>query len=289
MTILVYGATGTQGGPVARRLLSRGTPVRVAVRSRERGAALAALGAEVVEAELGDPAALIAATKGVDAVFVQLPSTVPAAELVRYARHALAAVAEAGAPHTVLTTSSIVPTAPTGVTYADAKRRIVELAGQLVPGAVLLHPGVYLDNLVGPLRPAVEQGLIPYPIPADVPVAWLSADDAAAYAVAALDRPELAGRRLPIGGVEAFTGPQLADRLGTALGRPVRYEAIPPAAFGAQLAPFLGAAVAAEIAELYAWTGGPGGALLAPDLAATRAALPITPTAVDAWARAAFA
>jgi NAD(P)H dehydrogenase (quinone) len=283
MTVLVYGATGTQGGPVARRLLERGTPVRAVARSESAAATLAAMGAEVVDADLRDPASLAAATKGVDAVFVQLPASVSADLLTGYTRAALTAVATAGAPHTVITTSSVAPAAPTGVAYADAKLRIVELAGELTPHAVLLHPGIYLDNLAGPLRPAIDEGVLPYPIPAEVPVSWLSADDAAAFAVAALDRPDLAGRRFPLGGGEALTGPALAALLTATLDRPVRYQEITPDEFGAQLAPFLGEPVAQQIAAFYAWKGTAGSALLNPELAATTAALGTSPTAVRDW------
>jgi NAD(P)H dehydrogenase (quinone) len=288
MTVLVYGATGTQGGPVARQLLDRGVAVRAVTRSADRAARLAAAGAEVVEADLTDPESLLPATKGVDAVFLQVPAGVTSAALVELTRAALLAVRDAGAPHLVLTTSSVVPAAPTGVPYADAKLSMVELVKELVPHAVLLHPGIYLDNLSGPLRPAIEQGVIPYPIPADVPVAWLPADDAAAFAVAALERPQLAGQRFELGGAEALTGPELAALVSTAAGRPVHYQPIPPAVFGEQLAPFMGEQAAREIAAMYEWEGGHGTALLRPVSAETRAALPVTLTPLADWLRHAF-
>lgn len=52
--ILVTGATGFIGGAVARRLLSEGHTVRAMARRPEKAADLAALGAEVVMADLGD-------------------------------------------------------------------------------------------------------------------------------------------------------------------------------------------------------------------------------------------
>jgi NAD(P)H dehydrogenase (quinone) len=283
MTILVYGATGTQGGPVARRLLDRGTPVRVVTRDPERAAALARAGAELGDADLADPASLTAVTKDVRAVFLQLPAGVAAGPLVEYARNALAAVREAGSPHLVLTTSSTVPDGPTGVAYADAKLQVAALAAELAPHAVVLRPRVYLDNLLGPLRAAIGQGVLPYPIPADVPVAWLTADDAAAFAVAALDRPELAGRRFDLATAPAMTGPQLAEQITAALGRPVRYQAITAEEFAAALAPALGAVPAAQIAEFYRWQGSAGFAQLAPDPGPALAALPITPTPTYDW------
>ena len=71
-TILVIGATGAQGGSVARHLLARG---EFAVRALTRNLAsegaqeLRALGAEVVEGSLDDRASLRAALKGVYGCF----------------------------------------------------------------------------------------------------------------------------------------------------------------------------------------------------------------------------
>jgi uncharacterized protein YbjT (DUF2867 family) len=70
-TTLVVGATGMLGGLICRRLADRGVPVRAAVRSvsdPERVAALRALGAELVEADLKDPATLPPLCVGASAI-----------------------------------------------------------------------------------------------------------------------------------------------------------------------------------------------------------------------------
>ena len=286
--VLVYGATGTQGGPVAKRLLERGTPIRALARTVARATDLAAAGAEVVQADLGDQEAVIAATSGVDSVFVQLSASIPPAEMLQHARHALTAVREAGAPHLVITTGSIIPTSRTGVASPDAKYALLELINELTPHAVVLCPTLYLENFSVALRPVIEQGIIPFPIPVDVPVAYLSLDDHAAFAVAALDRPALAGQRFNLGGAEALTGTQLAERFSRVLGASITYQAISSTSFGQQLIPFLGEEVAQAIADMYAYEGGPGAAQLAPDLDATLAALPIQQTPIDRWIAQAF-
>ena len=51
-TILVYGATGTQGTPVADQLLKQGKDTRVVTRDAGRAAHWAARGAEVAVADL---------------------------------------------------------------------------------------------------------------------------------------------------------------------------------------------------------------------------------------------
>jgi uncharacterized protein YbjT (DUF2867 family) len=75
--VLVTGATGKQGGATARALLAAGVPVRALVRdpSTERAKAVEALGAELVSGDLHDRDSVIAAAKGVRAVFsVQMPA-----------------------------------------------------------------------------------------------------------------------------------------------------------------------------------------------------------------------
>jgi uncharacterized protein YbjT (DUF2867 family) len=74
--VLVTGATGQQGGAVARALLAMGIPVRALVRNQhsEKARSIEALGASLVLGDLNDSASLLAAATGVRAVFsVQTP------------------------------------------------------------------------------------------------------------------------------------------------------------------------------------------------------------------------
>ena len=69
--ILVTGATGKQGGAVARELLAKGYPIRAMTRNpdAENARALAKLGAEIVRGDFDDAASLTQAVKGVWGVF----------------------------------------------------------------------------------------------------------------------------------------------------------------------------------------------------------------------------
>lgn len=72
--VVVVGATGNQGGSVARRFLREGTDrFRVRALTRDPGSGpakeLAALGAEVVRADLNDVGSLEAAFKGANIIF----------------------------------------------------------------------------------------------------------------------------------------------------------------------------------------------------------------------------
>ncbi len=67
--VLITGATGFLGGALARRLLHDGVKVRVIARTPEKATALRDLGAQVVQADLTDPASLRAAVQGCGVVF----------------------------------------------------------------------------------------------------------------------------------------------------------------------------------------------------------------------------
>ena len=93
--VLVYGATGTQGGPVVDQLLTAGWPVRVVTRDAERARAFAVRGAEVAVADLGDRETLRAAHVGVDRVVLHLPLQYDFALHERYGRNAIDAARDA--------------------------------------------------------------------------------------------------------------------------------------------------------------------------------------------------
>src|SRR5580765_7815472 len=71
-SILVFGATGTHGGAVARALLETHLPVRALVRdaASSRARTLAAAGATLVVGDMLDPESLIEPLAQVDAAYV---------------------------------------------------------------------------------------------------------------------------------------------------------------------------------------------------------------------------
>ena len=68
--ILVIGASGPQGRPVAEQLTAAGFKVRAMVRDPAKVEDLTAKGVEVVKGDLGDPASMSAAMRGQDGVFM---------------------------------------------------------------------------------------------------------------------------------------------------------------------------------------------------------------------------
>src|ERR1700724_2046688 len=71
-SVLVTGATGQQGGAVARALMSRGHRVRALTRKPDSDAArqLMSAGADLVTGDLGDAGEVLKAASGVSTMFV---------------------------------------------------------------------------------------------------------------------------------------------------------------------------------------------------------------------------
>ncbi|PSK98999.1 uncharacterized protein YbjT (DUF2867 family) [Murinocardiopsis flavida] len=279
---LVTGAGGAQGGAVARRLLAAGHQVRGLVRTAA-GRQRVPVGARPHTADLGDSAAVEAAFDTVTHAALHLPLVHDPAAAAHHVANMAAAARAAGLEQIVYSTGNRIPAAPTGIAAFETLRAAA--ATLLAPDlpTVVLRPPVFLDNLRAPwvTGPLLHEGVLRYPLPAAAPVAWLSHDDLAAATAAALDRPDLAGCSLDLGGPEALTGPQLARAFSDVLDRPVRYEEQDPDAFEAGLSAVLGPA-ATGIADTYRHAAADP-ALYAADPAPAHQALGIEPTPLRTW------
>ncbi len=282
--VLVYGATGTQGSPVAEQLLDAGRPVRVLTRDPDRARALADRGAEVAVGNLDDPASLEAAHWGVDRVVLHLPLQYDFALHETYGRNAIAAARAAGVPMLVFNTTAHVLDGTDVTVYRVRQEMVDHLRASGVP-SVVLRPTFYMDNLLGPwIKPGiVDSGVLAFPLPADFPMSWVSSQEVGAYATAALDRPELVGSTFDIGGPEGLTGEAMAACLSTVLGRPVSYVEIAPDAYEQALVPLFGPAVAYEVAEQVRCIIGRGDGRV--DMSQPRDQLGVEPVPLAEWAQ----
>lgn len=285
--VAVFGATGVQGGAVARFLIDAGQPVRAIGRSAEKLRDLAARGAELFAADLADAAALQRALEGVGGVFVYLPF-VPVMELMQaWARAVSDALVAAAVPLTVFTSSGPVPAEPVGVASFDTRAAAVAILRASGAPIVFFEPTLYLGNLSAPFSApsVVRDSELRYPpVPSDLRLAWVSVEDQAALAAAALRRPDLAGRTFRLGA--RLTGHDIAAAVGDGLGRPVRHAPMSLAAFVDSLVPFLGPQAAQALADDYAAIADQPAALrLDTDSGAINAELGVPLTPVADWVR----
>jgi uncharacterized protein YbjT (DUF2867 family) len=256
-TIAVHGATGSQGAPVAAALAAAGHVVRPVCRA--------------AGADLLDRRSLEAAYARADAVVLQLPLVYDARAL-EMAENAARAAETAGVAHLVINTGCTLPPEPIGVPFLDARHRAAAAAVERV---TLLEPTrLYLENLRAMW--SIGGGVIVYPLPGDVPMAWVATDDVA-RAVERAIAAEVAGR-FALPGVTA-TGDELAHMLGA------RWQPITPDEFAERLRPHLGDHAADGTAAVYRMAA----PALPPDGEPARAALGWSPRSIEEWAGGALA
>jgi uncharacterized protein YbjT (DUF2867 family) len=160
------------------------------------------------------------------------------------AENAARAAEAAGVRHFVLNSSGPMAPARTGVPFLDAR---VIAAEADVPVVTVLAPTTYLENLSAPWS-TLGEGVVAYPVPAVVPMAWVATADVGLAAVRAVDG-EVAGVFALPG--NPYTGDALAAELGEALGLTLRWEQITPGEFGERLRPYLGDHAAEGTAAVY--------------------------------------
>ncbi|WP_346353147.1 SDR family oxidoreductase [Azotosporobacter soli] len=275
--ILVYGASGVQGGAVARKLLKEGYTVHTVVRNPDKAAQLQKEGFTAFVGDLSDAGSLTLAHEGVDKVFLLLPVDYNLDRNRQFIRNTIAAAKHANIKLIVFNTSGFIPDDATGVTAFDIKRESVAYVKESGIASIILQPIFYMENFLIP--GVVGNQTLAYPVPSDGAIPWISMDDAAAFGVYALKHPELAGQTLPILGPETLTGNQLAEQFSAALGREIQFYSLPAEAFEEALSAVMDKATAKDLADSYRWTGTNTHLLPNPEqvIAEMRAAVPSTP------------
>jgi uncharacterized protein YbjT (DUF2867 family) len=230
--ILVTGATGNQGGAVARHLLQRGKfKVRAMVRDEHKPAAqaLQQAGAELVQADFNDRASLDLAVKGVYGVFSMQDFREGAEVEIRHGRALADAANAAGIQHFVY---SSVGSAErnTGIPHFDSKFQVEEYIRSIGLPHTILRPVFFFYNYNG-MRSMVEAGTLFQPLSPDTKLQQLSEEDYGAMVAEVFERPaDFMKREIEVASVE-MTMPEIAAAFSRVLGNPINYQQISFEAF----------------------------------------------------------
>lgn len=250
-TIAIAGATGAQGGGLARAILADpdgGFAVRALTRNpdSEAARALADAGAEVVAADLGDADSVRRAFDGAHGAFCvtfywehMSPETEQA-----HAKTLAQAAADAGVRHAIWSTlddtRDWMPAEDERmpmlmgdyrVPHFDAKGESNHWFSDLGVPTTFLNTSFYWDNLIhfglGPQRGDDGRLAITLPL-GTAKMPGIAVDDIgrAAYAIFRAG-PGMAGETIGIAG-EHVSGAEMAEKLGRFLGEPVGYNDVPP-------------------------------------------------------------
>jgi uncharacterized protein YbjT (DUF2867 family) len=228
--VLITGATGRQGGSVARHMLAQGWKLRALSRNPSGSAAnaLRALGVEVVRGDLEDPTSLEAAVRGVGGVYsVQDFWAVGAKREVQQGKNLADAAKKAGVAHFVYSSVGGAER-NSGIDHWESKWEIEKHIRKLGLPATLLRPAAFMENYyIDQVEVGILKGKLMDPIRGDKPYQTIATDDIGAYAALAFARPkEFIGMELEIAGSE-LTNPQAAEVFSRVLGKRVKFQKLP--------------------------------------------------------------
>lgn len=226
--ILVFGATGRQGGSVAKALLKAGWPVRAIVpdSSKVTSLQLRNAGVELVQGSFEETDAIRSAMKGAYGVFSVLPANLAAEDEVRYGISVADIAAEIGVNHFVYSSGASVGNELTGVPRFDAKPRIEAHIRQLDMTTTIIRPMIFMEMLVRPGF-GLDEGRLVSLIQLDHSIQLTAVEDIGKFVAAVFaDKPSFGGRILKIAS-DRLTGRELEVALSEAAGRPITYERFP--------------------------------------------------------------
>lgn len=179
--VLIFGATGRVGGAAARELLRRGWHVRAVSRNpdSEKARALAALGAEVKQADMEDRVSLEAVFEGQRRVLsVQNWTTSGVDGEIRQGKLVAHAAREAGVEHLVYLSAGIGERG-TGVAHFESKIEVEDTMRELGVPFTILRPGPFMELMTARefFPPLATWGVMPKVTGWDLPIPWAAVRD----------------------------------------------------------------------------------------------------------------
>jgi uncharacterized protein YbjT (DUF2867 family) len=223
--LFVTGATGTIGRPLIDLLTNESAEVRAVTRNPLTAGLPADV--EVVEGDPSRPDTIAPFLEGVTALFLHPRAVgIPAVDLLGLAR-------ERGVKRVVTLSAMNVdddldeqPSRYRG----DRNKEVEDAAVGSGLEWVSLRAGSFADNTLRAWGAQIRAGDVvrgPYATFAEAPI---HERDLAGVGVRALLTDELVGRRLELTGPQSLTHEEMVAIIGEVIGRPLRYQEIPPEA-----------------------------------------------------------
>jgi len=236
--ILVSGATGTQGGAVARALIQRGFAVRGLTRNpdSERARALSAIGVEMVRGDFDDTASLAAALAGAYGAYsVQQYRGIGVEAEIRQSKAFADAARRAGVRHLVYS-SVLFARLGSGVPQFESKREIEDYIRSSELPYSFIRPASFMSNFRG-VRESASSGIYRTPFPAEMARLHIAPRDIGRAVANAFENPDRwIGRELNLAG-QRIAYADIAATMSRVMGYEVRYEQIPWDEYAASATP----------------------------------------------------
>lgn len=228
INVLVTGATGKQGGHVARLLLTRGHNVHAFTRVADSPAArkLAKLGAKIVTGDLSDRASVGRAVEGADAIFAM--STPFEAGIEAETKQGLTVADAAKAKGKYLVYTSVgSANKNTDIPHFDSKWRVEQHIVKIGAEATIIAPVYFMENVIAFGKQQLQEGFYATPLRSARKLAQVALDDIATFAVLTLEnKGRFIGKRIDLAS-DDLTGGQVAEILSRIIGKPIKYFQVP--------------------------------------------------------------
>ena len=225
--ITVFGATGGQGGPVARALLQNGFKVRAVTRNTdsEKAKALRDAGAEVVAGSIDNRDSVKAAVTGAYGAFVV---TLPASNEEEVGKAAADACKEAGLQHVVFSGLELVKDRlGKSCAHFDSKGAVEKYLDEIGVPNTSVRYAFYFENFLAFYTPALQaDGTYTLTMPMDGPMDAISVADGAPIVLAVFQNPQqYLGKKVAISGSRK-TIAEYTEIISKVTGKTVKYNQI---------------------------------------------------------------
>jgi uncharacterized protein YbjT (DUF2867 family) len=231
-TVLVFGATGQQGGSVATALQAKGWRVKALVRdpNSDKAKAIAAQGIELVHGDLTDRQSIQAAMIGIYGVFSVQPSSGQGAAYgvtdeaeIRYGKTIAETAIANGVHHLVYSSANAAGVTKTGIGHFDTKSEIEKYIRSLNILSTIVRPSAFMEILTLPGM-GLDQGEFSFFMRPNQPMQFIAVEDIGKIVAGIFADPAKFGSRtIEIAG-DTVTGTELAEKFSRTAERPITYH-----------------------------------------------------------------
>jgi uncharacterized protein YbjT (DUF2867 family) len=224
--ILVTGATGQQGGSLARLLLQKKHKVYALTRNTQSPAAqdLRNKGANVVKGDLDDSDSLERAVKDVESIFLMGTPFEDGTEGETRRGKLMADISKENKVEHLVYSSVANADKNTGIPHFESKYKVEQHIKNLGIPYTIIGPTFFMENLLGP---GLQQGQLALPLSSSSILQQSALENIAEFSALVLERRKpFLGKRIDIASDEV-TGEQAAKILSNELGHRIRYIQIP--------------------------------------------------------------
>ena len=224
--ILVTGATGQQGGSLARLLLQKKHKVYALTRNTQSSAAqeLRNKGANVVKGDLDDSDSLERVVKDVESLFLMGTPFEDGTEGETRRGKLMADIAKENSIEHLVYSSVANADKNTRIPHFESKYKVEQHIKNVGIPYTIIGPTFFMENLLGP---GLQQGQLTLPLTPSRILQQSALENIAEFSALVLERRKpFLGKRIDIASDEV-TGEQAAKILSDEIGHTIRYIQIP--------------------------------------------------------------